>query len=84
MILDFAMPGLTGADVAEAARAGRPDLPIIIASGHLDTAALSAVPGDPTPVLRKPFRLERLHGLVTQMLKASEEAAERPEPPNAP
>lgn len=44
-IVDFAMPGMNGAALAEAARRLRPGLPIVFASGYAETAALDAVPG---------------------------------------
>jgi CheY-like chemotaxis protein len=39
MVVDFAMPGLNGPEVAKAARAKCPQLPIIFATGYADTAA---------------------------------------------
>jgi len=40
MLVDFAMPGMNGAEVAAAARESRPDLPVLFASGYADTAAI--------------------------------------------
>ncbi len=70
MILDFAMPGMTGAQVAAAARSRRPDFPIIFTSGYSDTAAISEIPGRPTPLLRKPFKVEDLEGVLVRALVA--------------
>ncbi len=36
MITDYAMPGMTGLQLAEEARALRPDLPILLATGYAD------------------------------------------------
>ena len=36
MITDYAMPGMTGLQLAEAARTLRPDLPILLATGYAD------------------------------------------------
>jgi CheY-like chemotaxis protein len=58
LLLDFAMPGMTGAEVANRVRADRPAMPIIFASGYSDTAAIEAAVGTPAVLLRKPFRLE--------------------------
>jgi len=66
MILDFAMPGISGADVARVARARHPDLPIIFASGHFDTAAIADIAGTRTPMLRKPFRVDELEVVLGQ------------------
>ena len=45
MVVDFAMPGLNGAEVAKAAWARLPKLPIVFASGYADTAAIEEVAG---------------------------------------
>jgi CheY-like chemotaxis protein len=59
IVLDFAMPGMNGAEVAEAARRMRPDQRILFVTGFSDTEALTAAAGD-APVLRKPFRASDL------------------------
>ena len=71
MVVDFAMPGMNGAEVARAARERRPDLPIIFASGYSDTAAIEGVAGSGTVVLRKPFRIDELHAAVAEALGAA-------------
>jgi CheY-like chemotaxis protein len=53
VLLDFAMPGMNGADVAREIRARRPDLPIVFATGYADTEALVAANED--CIVRKPF-----------------------------
>ncbi len=50
-VIDFAMPGMTGVDLAVAMHSRRPDLPIILLTGYFD---LEAVPNDIT-VMHKPF-----------------------------
>ena len=40
VVVDFAMPGLNGAEVASKARERWPGLPVILASGYADTAAI--------------------------------------------
>jgi CheY-like chemotaxis protein len=69
MVVDFAMPGLNGAEVAEAAWARLPRLPIVFASGYADTAAIEEVAGPDTPVLRKPFRIDELKVAVAEALR---------------
>jgi len=57
MITDYAMPGMSGLQLAEKVRAIRPAMPIILASGH------SEFPDRPNlhlPRLRKPFRQSEL------------------------
>lgn len=68
LILDYAMPGMTGAEVARQVRADRPDLPILFASGYADTAAIEAVMGADARVLRKPFRLHELQAMLADAL----------------
>jgi PAS domain S-box-containing protein len=68
MMVDFAMPGMNGAEVAKAAREKRPDLPIVFASGYADTAAIEAVTGDDIFVLRKPFRVGDLQAVLAEAL----------------
>jgi CheY-like chemotaxis protein len=68
-MLDYAMPGMNGAEVARAARARYPQLPIVFASGYADTAAIEEVPGPRNPMLRKPFAVEELQRVVSEALK---------------
>ena len=68
LIADFAMPGMTGAELARAARARRPDLPIIFASGYADTRAIDDAAGAATRVLRKPFRIDELQSAINTAL----------------
>jgi len=53
VLLDFAMPGMNGAEVARIIRAQRPELPIIFATGYADTTAL--VETEEACVVHKPF-----------------------------
>ena len=68
VVIDFAMPGLNGADVAKAARAKQPALPIVFASGYADTHAIEGVVGPNTHILRKPFRVNELQAAVAEAL----------------
>jgi PAS domain S-box-containing protein len=70
LLLDFAMPGMTGAQVAHLARSQRPDLGIVFMSGYSDTEAIAAAVGQDAVLLRKPFDLDALHhGLQRTMLR---------------
>ncbi|WP_181703088.1 PAS domain-containing protein [Chthonobacter albigriseus] len=68
VILDFAMPGMNGAEVARRIRAERPHLPIVFASGYSDTAAIEAATGPATTLLRKPFRIDDLQAVLANAL----------------
>lgn len=67
MMVDFALPGMNGAQVAQAARERWPNLPIIFASGYSDTDAIERAAID-APVLRKPFRVDQLQGALALAL----------------
>jgi signal transduction histidine kinase/CheY-like chemotaxis protein len=60
VVMDYAMPGMSGAEAAAEARRRRPNLPIIFASGYADTAAVEAAVGAGAVILRKPFNMEEL------------------------
>ena len=68
VLLDFAMPGMDGAEVAKAVRARRPDLPIVFASGHANTAAMNAAVGSAAPRLHKPFKMSELATVLAATL----------------
>jgi signal transduction histidine kinase len=53
LIIDFAMPGMSGAEVARQARAKRPTLPILFITGFADRAALAGI--SETHIVGKPF-----------------------------
>ncbi len=57
MITDYAMPGMTGLQLAEAARRLRPGLPILLATGYADLPARGKVE---LPRLSKPYRQKQL------------------------
>jgi CheY-like chemotaxis protein len=58
LLVDYAMPGMNGAEVAREARARRPDLPVVFVTGYADLAGLAEVPEQ--RILLKPFRDEEL------------------------
>lgn len=59
-ILDFAMPGMSGAELAQRIVARCPDLPIIFISGFADTAAIINAVGSDAVILQKPFDMQDL------------------------
>jgi len=71
LVVDFAMPGMNGADVASKARELCPGLPVVLASGYADTEAIERSIGKYATFLRKPFRIDEL-------LEAVAEAVELP------
>jgi signal transduction histidine kinase len=69
-VIDYAMPGMDGAQTAEGLRRILPKLPIILASGHADTAAVERALGGHATVLRKPFDISVLSETLTRLLAA--------------
>ncbi|WP_162789211.1 MULTISPECIES: hybrid sensor histidine kinase/response regulator [Sphingomonas] len=70
VVLDFLMPGLTGAEVAAAMRETAPEQPILFVSGYSETEAIRrAAPG--ASLLAKPFRAEALDEAVRAALAAA-------------
>ena len=63
IVLDFIMPGLSGAEVARRVRQRHPDQPILFVSGYSETDAVKNVAPD-AALLAKPFRAEALHKAV--------------------
>jgi CheY-like chemotaxis protein len=53
IIVDFAMPGMNGADVAQQALARRPRLPVLFVTGFADHSALAGI--SETQIVSKPF-----------------------------
>jgi len=67
IIVDYAMPGMTGVDVVLRARHAAPGVPILLATGYADMEAVDRVM--PTEsVLRKPFRVSELGAAVRRAL----------------
>lgn len=57
MITDYSMPGMTGAQLAQAVRTIRPTLPIVLATGYADLPAGAEVD---LPRLGKPYNQDQL------------------------
>jgi len=53
VILDFAMPGMNGVEVARQVRTKIPSLSVVFVTGYADTSALGDV--DDAQIVRKPF-----------------------------
>jgi CheY-like chemotaxis protein len=66
LLLDFAMPGMSGAEVARRVRARYPRLPILFVTGYADRALLSGI--DEAQTIGKPFQPHELAGKIAQAL----------------
>ena len=65
MITDYAMPGMTGLQLAEEARALRPDLPILLATGYADLPTRAKLE---LPRLSKPYQQRQLAEQIQGLL----------------
>ncbi len=63
VVLDFIMPGMSGAEVANQIRDKRPHQPILFVSGYSETDAVKRIAPD-APLLAKPFRADALEKAV--------------------
>ena len=67
MITDISMPGLDGRDLADAALLLRPDIAVLLTTGHEH----GRIRGDGLAVLTKPYLLDELAAVVSRLLKAT-------------
>ena len=70
-LLDFAMPGMNGAELARALRQRHPDLPVIFVTGYAESEQIEHNLGPGVPVLRKPFGIAELSALIAETLRAA-------------
>jgi PAS domain S-box-containing protein len=71
IVIDFVMPGLSGAEVANRILSKHPDQPILFVSGYSETEAVKRVAPD-APLLAKPFRADALDKAVRGALAAKD------------
>jgi CheY-like chemotaxis protein len=72
LVVDYAMPDMTGAVVISKAREMWSDLPVILATGYADMAAVERLAGKPA-ILRKPFDITTLGDAVAGALEGQSE-----------
>lgn len=68
LILDYAMPGMNGAEVAAQVREQRPELKMLFLSGYADSAAIDQAVDGQARVLRKPIGASGLFEAVDSLL----------------
>jgi PAS domain S-box-containing protein len=69
VILDLNMPGMNGAETLRGLRQGFPDLPVLLATGHLDHATAGLVQADRRCLsLSKPFSMAELEEKVKLLM----------------
>ncbi len=70
MVVDFAMPGMNGMELARLARRSRPGQPVVLVTGYADMAALHDVGQADGEIIQKPYH-------VTELLAAIDRARSR-------
>ncbi|WP_304176133.1 PAS domain-containing sensor histidine kinase [Phenylobacterium aquaticum] len=74
MLSDIVMPGgMSGVELAQAAAARDPDLPILLTTGYAGDRFGDGAAEVAWPVLRKPFRADQLEAMVRDVLALAEE-----------
>jgi PAS domain S-box-containing protein len=68
VLVDFAMPGMNGAELAREIRARLPALPIVFVTGFAESDQLEGALGLDVPILRKPFGIDDLAAMVATQL----------------
>lgn len=77
LVVDYAMPDMTGAEVISRAREMVGELPVILATGYADMAAVERLAGKPV-ILRKPFDINTLGEAVAGALEGNPQASASP------
>ena len=70
IIMDLAMPGLSGAETVRLARHMRPDLSALFCTGNAEAAGFESETGG-DPLLVKPFGPDALAGAVRKALRGT-------------
>jgi DNA-binding NarL/FixJ family response regulator len=66
VLIDWSMPGLSGAEAIELIRVTNPNIPIVVMSGYTANEIMSQTNPPPAGFLHKPFRADELAQLVNQ------------------
>ncbi|MDX8408271.1 MAG: response regulator [Mariprofundaceae bacterium] len=70
LILDYAMPEMTGAEVFDAVRKKAPGMPVIVSSGYADLEVINRMQQQGAGFVQKPFRVAELLGAVRSSLES--------------
>jgi CheY-like chemotaxis protein len=71
LIVDFSMPGMSGVELLERARAKRPEIKAVLITGYVDHTWLNGKVADEI-VVKKPFTMAQLAPAVRKALGESE------------
>lgn len=76
LMVDFAMPGMNGAEVVQRAWQLHPHLPVLMATGYADMKMVESVIPDEC-LLRKPFRSDELLAAVDSVIRVAAKKSAR-------
>ena len=69
ILLDFAMPGMNGAEFGKIVRSRFPAMPIVFVTGYADTDMIESVVDESALILRKPFRSFELKAVLGEAIR---------------
>lgn len=70
LVVDFAMPGLSGSEVVDRVASIDPELPVILITGFADSSKLDAIRAPNVTILRKPFESHELLRGIKKVLRS--------------
>jgi CheY-like chemotaxis protein len=70
LLVDFAMPGIDGAEIARQVRERHPRLPIVFVTGYADTVAIEKAVGPGAMIVKKPFRASELQWVIAEAIRS--------------
>jgi CheY-like chemotaxis protein len=76
LMADYAMPGMSGTELARAVRGKWPELPVIVITGYADATGFDDQ-FDQAILLRKPFRINELGTAIEHAVQHSAASASR-------
>ena len=69
VLVDFAMPGMNGAEFAKRLCEHHPGIPIVFVTGYADTDMIESVTDEQALILRKPFRASELKTIIADAMR---------------
>ena len=70
MVTDLGLPGMDGRQLADQARARRPDMKVLFMTGYADSVRLEPVLPEGFAMITKPFDLDQLTAQAQALLEA--------------
>jgi len=71
VVTDYVMPGMSGGELADWIATHRPEIPVVLMSGHTEDPRVVHLSGSPSALLTKPFEAEELDRAIRKALDGS-------------